>query len=235
MSHSWPGNVRELQNALRSAIVAATGPDLTAADIKLEPTRHRNGAPRAGRSRSTAASPASSPPSPTAASRAGRAAPEAPDEMPSPRSAGDGGLDGDLADWFWDRWAQLEEPRSSPCEAIDAHLIRSALARAGGSLGEAGAMLDLSAEAFGRLLDRIGSSSAARTVRGHPIAEGLDRALGELPLAVADDKRPLRDRCRQLVLREMLVFCRGNKSEMARVLGWGRRTLVRELQRLEVI
>ena len=240
MSHSWPGNVRELQNALRSAIVAATGPDLTAADIKLEPTRHRNGAPRAARSRSPTASAAASPPprrAPTAASPAPRvpAAPERPGEVPSPRGAGDGGLDGDLADWFWDRWARLEEPRCSPCEAIDAHLIRSALARAGGSLGEAGALLGLSAETFGRSLDRIGSSSAALAVRGHPIAEHLDRALGGPPVDAADDKPPLRDRCRQLVLREMLVFCRGNKSEMARVLGWGRRTLVRELQRLEVI
>lgn len=87
--------------------------------------------------------------------------------------------------------------------------------------------MELSAESFGRLLKRIGSSPAARMVVGHALEISLEQAVGAEP--------GLRDRCRALVLRELLVFCRGNKSEMARVLGWGRRTLVRELSRLEII
>jgi DNA-binding NtrC family response regulator len=36
MAHHWPGNVRELQNVIERACALATGPKLTAADIRLD-------------------------------------------------------------------------------------------------------------------------------------------------------------------------------------------------------
>lgn len=36
--HSWPGNVRELRNAVESAVIMATSPVLSAADLRLEPS-----------------------------------------------------------------------------------------------------------------------------------------------------------------------------------------------------
>ena len=36
MAHHWPGNVRELQNVIERACALATGPELTAADIRLD-------------------------------------------------------------------------------------------------------------------------------------------------------------------------------------------------------
>jgi len=35
--HAWPGNVRELKNALQRAVLLATGPEITAADLALRP------------------------------------------------------------------------------------------------------------------------------------------------------------------------------------------------------
>src|ERR1051325_1242724 len=35
--HAWPGNVRELKNALQRAVLLATGPSITAADLALPP------------------------------------------------------------------------------------------------------------------------------------------------------------------------------------------------------
>jgi two-component system, NtrC family, response regulator len=37
MSHSWPGNVRELQNCIKRAVASATGPTLSARDLRLGP------------------------------------------------------------------------------------------------------------------------------------------------------------------------------------------------------
>jgi DNA-binding NtrC family response regulator len=38
-----------------------------------------------------------------------------------------------------------------------------------------------------------------------------------------------------VLLGELMVHCRGNKSEMARKLGWGRQTLLRRLRDLAVV
>jgi DNA-binding NtrC family response regulator len=47
MAHHWPGNVRELQNVIERACALAEGPELTAADIRLDsrskPTESANG------------------------------------------------------------------------------------------------------------------------------------------------------------------------------------------------
>ncbi|HEY1800921.1 MAG TPA: sigma-54 dependent transcriptional regulator [Terriglobales bacterium] len=47
MAHHWPGNVRELQNVIERACALATGPELTAADIRLDsrsrPVEYSNG------------------------------------------------------------------------------------------------------------------------------------------------------------------------------------------------
>ena len=37
LSHSWPGNVRELQNCIRRAALLATGSEISASDLGLEP------------------------------------------------------------------------------------------------------------------------------------------------------------------------------------------------------
>ena len=36
MRYNWPGNVRELENAIERAILLADGPEVTAADLRLE-------------------------------------------------------------------------------------------------------------------------------------------------------------------------------------------------------
>jgi DNA-binding NtrC family response regulator len=82
-------------------------------------------------------------------------------------------------------------------------------------------------ETFVAHLDKLGSPERSHAIRNDPLADVLDRRLAE--------PGDLRDDILRVLLGELLVHCRGNKSEMARWLGWGRQTLARRLRELAVV
>jgi DNA-binding NtrC family response regulator len=139
-----------------------------------------------------------------------------------------GTLEDTVADWFWDVWRSTGG--GPPQDAVEAYLLRAALEATSGSIGRASSLLAMHADTFSGHLERLGRAAASRSVRDHALARVLDAEV-----RAASDGRgpPILDRALRVLLRELLVSCRGNKSEMARQLGWGRQTLLRHLARLE--
>ena len=136
-------------------------------------------------------------------------------------------LDEAVARWFWHTWAA--QPKTSPPQdAIEAYLLRTSLRVAGGSIGQAAKRLDMHPETFVTHLERLGARESSQTIRSHALADILDRRISESTAG-------LRDQILRVLLTELLIYCRGNKSEMARNLGWGRQTLQRQLHRLGVV
>ncbi len=207
MAHRWPGNVRELQNTIRRAVLMAPGPELLASDLHIPLSRPRRSV---------------SVPSP------------APIERPSQtRLDTPGGLEDAVADWFWEVW--VPTATGSPKEIIESFILRAALRITDGSVGKASELVGMHPDTFGSHLEKFGKAAASRTVRGSRLGVLLEAELqanlGSQPPAGPS----LLDRVSHALLRELLVRCKGNKSEMARAMGWGRQTLLRHLRRLEIL
>ncbi len=234
-AYSWPGNVRELQNVLRRALLVAPGPELTPRDLQLAA---QPGPPRPQPAAPPRPQPAAPPALAGSRSRP-RTVPPVTDVRPAPAAAlvqapepvGGNGRSGDLAEtvagWFWDAWVPHAAESPPPQEAIEAFLLRTALRVANGSLAEAATIMGMHPETFGTHLERLGAPMLSKTIRGHALEQVLEKQLRE------GGDSALRDRVLRILLTELLVYCRGNKSEMARNLGWGRQTLNRQLRRLE--
>ncbi|MDQ3334987.1 MAG: sigma 54-interacting transcriptional regulator [Myxococcota bacterium] len=137
-------------------------------------------------------------------------------------------LEDAVAGWFWDAWTQ-GATTAAPQDAIEAFLVRAAIQVSGGSISSAARLLDMHPQTFKRQLEELGEPALSRSIRDHVLAGLLDHELRTTPAT------HLRDRILRVLLVELLVFCQGNKSEMARHLGWGRQTLARQLVRLEVL
>jgi diguanylate cyclase (GGDEF)-like protein len=132
-----------------------------------------------------------------------------------------------VATWFWTSWVPQAETADPPQEAIEAFLLRAALRAGAGSISAAAKRLAMHPETFVAHLDKLGSPERSHAIRNDPLADVLDRRLAE--------PGDLRDDILRVLLGELLVHCRGNKSEMARWLGWGRQTLARRLRELAVV
>ncbi len=203
--YAWPGNVRELQNVLRRALLVAHGPELVAKDLNLDLGK----APR------------------PSTKRLDLGAIERPPPAAAPEPAAV--LEDAVRHWLWHVWAKQTGDVPPPQDVIEAFLLRTCLTRTGGSIAEAAKMLDIHPETFSSHLDKLADPGLSRTIRTDPLASMLERGLD------GEDRAALQDRVLRVVLSELLVFCRGNKTDMARRLGWGRQTLARHLQRLGVV
>jgi two-component system nitrogen regulation response regulator GlnG len=133
-----------------------------------------------------------------------------------------------VAKWFWTTWVPKAESADPPQEAIEAFLLRAALRAGSGSISAAAKRLAMHPETFVAHLEKLGSPERSHAIRNDALAEILDRRL-------ASPESDLRDDILRVLLTELLVHCRGNKSEMARWLGWGRQTLARRLRELAVV
>jgi DNA-binding NtrC family response regulator len=226
-AYAWPGNVRELINRVRRAVIICTGPELSPQDLQLTPTA-ANGAANVVRRRS----PSSGEHPPLAMAPP----PPAPIPVPAisvrsatlPREGPPSTLEENVAEWFWEHWADSSK-NTAPQDLLEAFMLRTALVTANGSLKQAAKLMDMHVDTFSSHLERLGHPSLSRSVRQSGLADALTRALGEPPVP---DAPPLTDRVLTALLKELLVLCHGNKSEMARYLGWGRRTLSQHLRRL---
>jgi DNA-binding NtrC family response regulator len=138
-------------------------------------------------------------------------------------------LEDAVARWLWHEWAPKAATSSPPQDAIEAFLLRTCLQATEGSISDAARLLDMHPETFGSHLDKLGDPEISRTIRHHPLGPILERSVRE------DGVAELLDRTLRVVLTELLVYCRGNKSDMARHLDWGRQTLGRQLKRLEIV
>ncbi|MBI2565783.1 MAG: sigma 54-interacting transcriptional regulator [Candidatus Schekmanbacteria bacterium] len=212
-SHHWPGNVRELQNCLRRVAVMSRGPEVSAEDLHLAgggPSR-RSAEPRVS----------------AAAKRQARGMSSALETSSTAPPPATGELRQALAEWFWDSW--VAEGQTAPQDIVEAVLLRSALALGGGSMQSASRFLGMHADTFSEHLSRLGHPGLSRSLWHHRAGRAI-----EAELAVRADPASLRDELLAVILRELLVLCRGNKSEMSRRLGWTPKTLHRHLQRLGI-
>jgi DNA-binding NtrC family response regulator len=208
---AWPGNVRELQNRVRRAVITCLGTEITPEDLQIPRATEDRPAERAPRRR----------PSPLPAS-----APPAEDAPASPAGS-PGTLEEALADWFWQCWTVSKE--SAPQDQVEAFLLRAALEASSGSLRGAAGMLDMHVDTFTGHLEKLSHPSLSRTIRGHAAAKALVDALHA---PKREGAMPVMERVLAAILRELFIYCHGNKSEMARHLAWGRRTLAQHLRRL---
>jgi DNA-binding NtrC family response regulator len=212
LQHPWPGNIRELQNRLRRAAILASGTEITVKDLELE-----EGHPQRARGRSIAQRPPRQ---------------EAPSASPSTASRPAAGqeLASAVEEWFWQKWAPDPEPRSAPQDVVESFLLRAALQVAGGSLSRAANLLGLHPATFRAHLRNLSDASLSRTIREHRLGPLLEAEMA----GVVDGARTgsaLWDELLRVLLKELLVYCQGNKTEMARLVGWGRATLGRYLAR----
>jgi diguanylate cyclase (GGDEF)-like protein len=240
--YSWPGNIRELQNRVRRAVVMSPNPEITAADLQLDPasveaaqsalSRPKAGprAPRAPEPRTpnvVAMSPAPPTPAPPAPPLAPRRAPDQPSRVISAEQLS---LEESVADWFWQVWLKQPPPQPPPLDALEAFLLRAALESSNGNVRSAAQRMGTSPETFTKHLERLSDPAQIRLLRDHPTAPLLKAAIAE-----PAGETPLMDVVTSVVLRELLVHCRGNKSEMARLLGCARHTMWRQLRRLGIL
>jgi DNA-binding NtrC family response regulator len=228
--HPWPGNVRELQNRIWRAVVLAHGSEISALDLQLAVPRSRPSSepiaqerPRRSVSRSRSISerpPSNVPPQVDGAELHVMAG------GPEPAAPRGSDLEKSVEDWFWEIWSRSDR-KLAPQEMLEAFILRAALQTSLGSLGQAADLVGLHPDTFASHLDRLQEPALSRTVRSHALGRLLESRLtsGKVDRSAAQ----LMDQMLPVLLRELLVFCRGNKSEMSRILGWGRRKLARHL------
>src|SRR5262249_46294782 len=82
-------------------------------------------------------------------------------------------------------------------------------------------------------LQKLSDPALSRSLRSHPVAQALSTEVARA--CAAPEKPNLMDRVLSVILRELLIYCRGNKSEMARLMGCGRRTLLNQLARHQIV
>jgi DNA-binding NtrC family response regulator len=132
-----------------------------------------------------------------------------------------------VARWFWQSWVPREDHSVTPQDAIEAYLLRTCLRLVDGSISEAAKRLDMHPETFVSHLEKLGDPEVSRMIRHDALAPILERG-------IVESTPNVRDRILRVLLTELLVYCRGNKTEMARHLGWGRQTLGRHMRRLDL-
>jgi DNA-binding protein Fis len=98
---------------------------------------------------------------------------------------------------------------------------------ADGALSRVAELLSTSPATVKSRLAQLSHPELTRSLRAHPLATALDEQIA----AVQADGEAARllDQIEAVILRELFVYCRGNKSRMARVLGWSRQTLLRRV------
>jgi two-component system NtrC family response regulator len=240
LAHNWPGNVRELQNRLRRAVVMATANEITPVDLELSPTREMR-KPTPPRNDRHDPLPRVETPAPTLPRLVAPSVPQPSVTMPSSQPTPAAGvplpsvsglnLEETLADWFWHVWLPVGEP--APQEALEAFLLRAALQHTNGSRRTAAELLGMHVDTLTAHLQKLSDPALSRSLRAHPVAQALTSEVARACLEPS--KSNLMDRVVAVILRELLVYCRGNKSEMARLMGCGRRTLLNQLARHQIV